>query len=1139
MDKLLPQLLSHDNNIRKEAESQFTYALKNSPGDTFQALIPCLSVPELADQAAVLLKRCLNTNKEIPSQVPGNVRETLYQAFVASKVKSSLQKKLALVLAIYFANDADWHPKGKDLFLHLGNLPGEGKLHAFNSLAEYAQEQIQPFAMDLLNLLVKELDQFPLPALQALVSLLQCQDALGPQFKPALPKMLMVLSHASGTDKFESVAQSLLELAEMYGKFFASELATILSIAVKVVGNSQVDEGQRTVALELLATMLEKNAGEAKRQVNATLLQSIISSILSTIIDGTEAEDLTIDTFDVELELEDQIDEVEDLRLAGQETLTRVGKALGSSILGPILSAAQPILTASNQQNQKQIAAALMALASLAPYGGISYFQELSSLIALITPHIGQGSDRCKWQAMNSLGCLFYAFYELDDESKVNIALRDLKVEMTIDELTESQEEELLQKFVTNYSQTFLPSVIALLADKGNNIFLLREGCNLVLAFASTLPVMLPDFDSTPILEALAKLIKIPALEISALTSVSSLAQSQENFGKFYGHFMPAALHSLSQARTGENLSKILDCVGLLGNSVDRKVFEPDARNVLNSLINKSSGDVYALKLDETDSNSEVTEYLMRALARIVTAMATGPDEKNSEVMFVEYLPKLIPPLINRAVAKADISIGEDIDTLNGEADGGMSVHVRGVGTKHVQLNTDALHEKELSLTMLALYAETYEDKFVPFISAALIESVLLEVVSPIYNIRLAAVQALPKFISKEVLIAANSKSAETQRYFTQALEVLLECMEEELAELIEMDSAEIDPEDEELLLSAAEAFAGILRNGYEASGRSDSDVDIFLDPSYKANQLVVTVPMPLNALEHITKLLRARLSKRSSPDSETFEESEKRINDILDSLSEAVGLIIKGNAENPQLLGKFDEFCSSFSLDILNNPQASGEMKAAALFFWDDLFEYGHFKTNHVDAAIPHLLKSANDENYLLRQSASYGLGVLAESIAKFGGTRTDEEAKAVCAGFLNHLPKVIEELKNVILGPKAKKGSNSSATDNAISALLKICTGFQAWMKANGHDPESLMADLLGLMPLKTDLIEARIVHYKLMQFYQQGVSDKLKENIQKILIEAAGSKKGLIKETGTYQENLSILSRRTRAFVVSNFR
>ena len=107
----------------------------------------------------------------------------------------------------------------------------------------------------------------------------------------------------------------------------------------------------------------------------------------------------------------------------------------------------------------------------------------------------------------------------------------------------------------------------------------------------------------------------------------------------------------------------------------------------------------------------------------------------------------------------------------------------------------------------------------------------------------------------------------------------------------------------------------------------------------------------------------------------------------------------------------------------------------------------------------LPHLRECLAHENPLLRQPTAYGIGVCAQHAG-------DSLAPRV--------PELFEQLRAVINAEDSRSGEMHGATDNAVSALLKL-----ARFRPQQVSRDSVMPGVLAYLPMREDAIEARLVH------------------------------------------------------------
>ncbi|THU73029.1 hypothetical protein C4D60_Mb04t18480 [Musa balbisiana] len=159
-----------------------------------------------------------------------------------------------------------------------------------------------------------------------------------------------------------------------------------------------------------------------------------------------------------------------------------------------------------------------------------------------------------------------------------------------------------------------------------------------------------------------------------------------------------------------------------------------------------------------------------------------------------------------------------------------------------------------------------------------------------------------------------------------------------------------------------------------------------------------------------------------------------------------------------------------------------TAEERRIAICIFDDVAEQcQEAALKYYDTYLPFLLEACNDENADVRQAAVYGVGVCAE----FGGSV-----------FRPLVGEALSRLNNVIRHPDAMHSDNVMAYDNAVSALGKICQ-----FHRDGIDAAKVFPAWLGCLPIKNDLIEAKIVHEQLCSMIERSDRELLGPNNQHI--------------------------------------
>jgi hypothetical protein len=142
--------------------------------------------------------------------------------------------------------------------------------------------------------------------------------------------------------------------------------------------------------------------------------------------------------------------------------------------------------------------------------------------------------------------------------------------------------------------------------------------------------------------------------------------------------------------------------------------------------------------------------------------------------------------------------------------------------------------------------------------------------------------------------------------------------------------------------------------------------------------------------------------------------------------------------------------------------------IRHAAICLCDDLIEFAS-PTAHVvlEAMLPALVDVLTTSTVpTLIQAAAYGVAVCAQH----GGPHVTPYVKPL-----------FDCLVRNVSAPGARVGEMENATDNSVSALVKIAA-FRAGTP--GIDVDTIMSGVVAYLPLKADGIEARVIHGQVVQ-------------------------------------------------------
>lgn len=165
--------------------------------------------------------------------------------------------------------------------------------------------------------------------------------------------------------------------------------------------------------------------------------------------------------------------------------------------------------------------------------------------------------------------------------------------------------------------------------------------------------------------------------------------------------------------------------------------------------------------------------------------------------------------------------------------------------------------------------------------------------------------------------------------------------------------------------------------------------------------------------------------------------------------------------------------------MPMLGKDKTAEERRVAICIFDDVAEQCREAALKYYDTYLPFLLEACNDENTDVRQAAVYGIGICAE----FGGS-----------AFRPLVGEALSRLDVVLRRPDALHSDNVMAYDNAVSALGKICQ-----FHRDGINASQIVPAWLNCLPIKGDLIEAKVVHDQLCSMVERSDGELLGPNNQ----------------------------------------
>ncbi|KAJ6974900.1 uncharacterized protein [Populus alba] len=529
-----------------------------------------------------------------------------------------------------------------------------------------------------------------------------------------------------------------------------------------------------------------------------------------------------------------------------------------------------------------------------------------------------------------------------------------------------------------------------------------------------------------------------------ALTALASVADSsQEHFQKYYDAVMPYLKAILINANDKSNRmlrAKSMECISLVGMAVGKDKFRDDAKQVMDVLM--------SLQGSQMEADDLTTSYMLQAWARLCKCL--GQD-------FLPYMSVVMPPLLQSAQLKPDVTItSADSDADIDDVDDG-SIETITLGDKRIGIRTSVLEEKATACNMLCCYADELKEGFFPWIDQ--VATTLVPLLKFYFHeeVRKAAVSAMPELLgSAKLAVEKDQSQGHNESYVKQLSDYIVPALVEALHKEPEV----------EICVSMLDSLTECI----QVSGP-------LLDES-QVRSIVEEIKQVITA-SSVRKKERAERIKAEDFDAEEgelLEEENELEEELFDRVGDCMGTLIK--TFKASFLPFFDEL-SPYITPMWGKDKTAEERRIAICIF-DDVVE--HFKEaalKYYDTYVPFLLEACNDENPDVRQAAVYGIGICAE----LGGSV-----------FKPLVGEALSRLNAVISDPNAHHSDNTMAYDNAVSAVGKICE-----FHRDSIDAARIVPAWLSCLPIKSDLIEAKLVHDQLCSMVERSDRELFGSNNQ----------------------------------------
>ncbi|KAI3798367.1 hypothetical protein L1987_33641 [Smallanthus sonchifolius] len=529
-----------------------------------------------------------------------------------------------------------------------------------------------------------------------------------------------------------------------------------------------------------------------------------------------------------------------------------------------------------------------------------------------------------------------------------------------------------------------------------------------------------------------------------ALTALASVADSsQEHFQKYYDAVMPYLKAILVNANDKTNRmlrAKSMECISLVGMAVGKDKFKDDAKQVMDVLM--------SLQGSQLETDDPTISYMLQAWARLCKCL--GQD-------FLPYMNVVMPPLLHSAQLKPDVTItSADSDADIDESDD-ESIETITLGDKRIGIKTSVLEEKATACNMLCCYADELKEGFFPWIDQ--VAPTLVPLLKFYFHeeVRKAAVSAMPELLrSAKLAVEKGQAQGRNESYVKQLSDYIIPAL---------VDALHKEPETE------------ICANMLEAIKECVQICGSLLDES-QVRSIVEELKQVITAstARRNERAERVKAEDFDAEEGEMLKEENEQEEELFDQVGDCLGTLLK--TFKAPFLPFFDEILPY--LMPMWGKDRTAEEKRIAICIFDDVAEHCRdAAVKYYGTFLPFVLEACNDTSTDVRQAAVYGVGICAE----YGG-----------GAFRPFVSEALSRLDAVIRRPDALHPDNVMAYDNAVSALGKICQFHRDSINA-----AQIVPAWLNCLPIKGDLIEAKVVHDQLCSMVERSDGELLGLNHQ----------------------------------------
>ncbi|XP_070044641.1 uncharacterized protein [Nicotiana tomentosiformis] len=415
---------------------------------------------------------------------------------------------------------------------------------------------------------------------------------------------------------------------------------------------------------------------------------------------------------------------------------------------------------------------------------------------------------------------------------------------------------------------------------------------------------------------------------------------------------------------------------------------------------------------------------------------------------FLPYMSAVMPFFVQCAQLEPAMIISTQSDYGTNELDDNSIEKLK---------KRDVLQVKARGCAMLCLCAEILKEDFYPWISQAVSIFVPLLIFYTRNDVRIYAVNAMSLLLSSAKLaVEKGIAQGGSESYFTKLSDyivlALVEALHEEpMTEICAIMLYELDN---------CLQICGPLVTESQVRSIVNEIKHVITESSSRKNELRE----------------REKTEDFDAEEAELLSAERKQEEEVLSYVGEILRTLIK--AFKTSFLPFLDEL-SPYLLPMWAKDNTTNERRISILIFDSLVEECPEAALKYYDVCLPLVLEASNDEDPNVRQTALYGLGLWAEYGPSF---------------FKPFVGEALSRIYVVLTHLNAREPENESAYDNAVSTLGKI---YQ--FHGESIDSAQVIPAWLNCLPIKADLVEAKLVHEQLCSVVERSDRELLGPNYQ----------------------------------------